>query len=546
MDEKLTIRREANKESYENSEKYQAIKTLQDSGFLIPMDKLDLYHGRSRGQDEQSSWRVQPDFDNAGDNTGNRNTNGIPALNTSLGQSVASSYAKHRAYSGNGTPEVYQIASYDQDASIIDSRFDFQSLDWDTQQQFLSAIDKTLPNITAGAPIPFEYRDVAKNLSIDDFITSNKEGLIYSEDLSKNASTFNIDKKLNRTICAAKNTRTLLHDYPIFFHDLLDAYMGNEDFIFVDDSIDNNSHELPISREYLSNWFREIHAIGIKRRFRSPNILQVFDNYQLFDLEKVNTNAEIDKSHRQTMRRLGKIALAAEKLQSSGNLADALNNNLYIQPQEIIALAKQTPGADKLFEADAGNWEKFTLEEHTETVLRIFDDNFADIMPASTLPIMRLALLVHDIGKSKAAAKNDKKNQARYNTLYATEFMRQNNIEPANRKLILAIIGQGLKYASHYMIDRSSGDEEEKFNQFCEDTMKNYLQTDEVDQETVIGFRNMLEVIQTCDSAAYTTMAVTRSARDGIVYRNYGSFNSSFDPYHGISGKRARFKERNN
>ena len=540
MDEKLTIRREANKESYENPEKYQAIKTLQDTGFLIPMDKLDLYHGRSRGQDEQSSWRVQPDFDNAGDNTGNRNTNGIPALNTSLGQSVASSYAKHRAYSGNGTPEVHQIASYDQDASIIDSKFDFQSLDWDTQQQFLSAIDKTLPNITTGAPIPFEYRDVAKNLSTDDFITSNKEGLIYSEDLSKNAQKHKIDGKLNHTLCAAKNTRTLLQNHPRLFDSLTKAYMKGVD------SIQIKNHELPISREYLSNWFREIHAVGVKRTMRSPNIRQVYDAYQLFDLEKVNTDAEIEKTHRRIARRLGKIALMAEKLQSSGNLADALNNDLYIQPQEIIALAKQTPGADKLFEADAGNWEKFTLEEHTETVLRIFDDNFADIMPASTLPIMRLALLVHDIGKSKAAAKNDKKNQARYNTLYATEFMRQNNIEPANRKLILAIIGQGLKYASHYMIDRSSGDEEEKFNQFCEDTMKNYLQTDEVDQETVIGFRNILEVIQTCDSAAYTTMAVTRSARDGIVYRNYGSFNSSFDPYHGISGKRARFKERNN
>ena len=105
-----------------------------------------------------------------------------------------------------------------------------------------------------------------------------------------------------------------------------------------------------------------------------------------------------------------------EKIQGyDSELLRILGSNLYIKPREIIELAKQTQGFRDVFESDAGNWEGFKLSEHTETVLRLFDDNYADIMPASTLPIIRLALLVHDIGKPEAIKMGDKANQKQYN-----------------------------------------------------------------------------------------------------------------------------------
>lgn len=536
MYEKLPTRREADQANYENNENYQAVNTLVETGLLVKMDELELYHGRSGDHEE---WRVRPEFDNADNITGNANINKISALNTSH-RNIADEFAARRARSRGGTPEVHRILSEDPDAHIIDSSFNFYSLNHDQQAQFISAIRKTLPGITSGAPLDFAYRDALTNLTPRDFPSSDRSGLIYAEDVDKSAHRLHIDPELNHKIVSTKNTMQLLGNYPQLIQSLLFAYMDNQSSIGFYEN--HKTHTIPFNREYLSSWFRNTHTVGCKMSVNSATLgHQVIDNFLLFDLEKVNTDQETARRKERINRRFGQIALNAERHRSRGTLAETLTNNLYVKPEEIITLAKTTPGYKGIFESDAGNWEKYTLEEHTETVLRLFDNNYADSLPASTLPVMRLALLVHDIGKSEAVRNHDKAHQKAYNLAYAKDFMTKNNIDPVNRELVLSMIGDGLEYASRWMVKRERGVGRE-FYGFCEKTMKDYLGTNEVDPETVTGFRNMLEVLQTCDSAAYTTMAVTRSTRNGVVYRNYGSFNSSFEPFHGLNGHRAKFK----
>ena len=172
-------------------------------------------------------------------------------------------------------------------------------------------------------------------------------------------------------------------------------------------------------------------------------------------------------------------------------------------------------------------------------MLRLFDDNYVDYVPASVIPITRLALLVHDIGKPEAAKMGDKINQKQYNVKFAKEFMELNNVDGATSELILSMIGEGLELTSELIMNRGNVVTKWKIMNFCEEIAKKYLGTEQVDQDTVTGFRKILEVMQTCDSAAYTTMAITR-ASNGVKYRNYGSFNSSFQGYKGLTGKRAR------
>ena len=234
--------------------------------------------------------------------------------------------------------------------------------------------------------------------------------------------------------------------------------------------------------------------------------------------------------------------MSENSINNNSNLLQSLNTNLYIQPQEIIEISKQTPGFEEIFEADCGNWEGFKLGEHTETTLRLFDDNYADIMPASTLPIIRLALLVHDIGKPEAVKRHDKANQRKYNVEYANKFMKLNDIDDATRHLITSMIGEGLGITSELIMDRGNVATKWRLYYFCEKIAKEYFNTDQIDKDTINGFINILTVLQTCDSAAYTTMAVTR-ASDNTRYRNHGSFNSSFDPFKGFTGKRARLKQ---
>ena len=130
-----------------------------------------------------------------------------------------------------------------------------------------------------------------------------------------------------------------------------------------------------------------------------------------------------------------------------------------------MSLAEKTPGYREIFEADAGNWEGYKLAEHTETVLRLFDDNYADKMPAATLPIMRMALLVHDVGKPVAVKNHEKEHQAAYNQVYAEDFMRKNGVDEKNQKLILAMIGEGSIYAKWRGVEHERVDKE--FYDFC-------------------------------------------------------------------------------
>jgi len=73
----------------------------------------------------------------------------------------------------------------------------------------------------------------------------------------------------------------------------------------------------------------------------------------------------------------------------------------------------------------------------------------------------------------------------------------------------------------------------DKVIRFSANTFQKYTGKD-ASKEDAFGVLSMLMAMQTCDSAAYTDMALTRST-DGnnVVYRNARSFNKSFD-VHGM------------
>ena len=50
-----------------------SLQVLIDLGFLIPVSRLTLYHGRARELDETDDWKVNPQFNNADNATGNQN-----------------------------------------------------------------------------------------------------------------------------------------------------------------------------------------------------------------------------------------------------------------------------------------------------------------------------------------------------------------------------------------------------------------------------------------------------------------------------------------
>ena len=106
--------------------------------------------------------------------------------------------------------------------------------------------------------------------------------------------------------------------------------------------------------------------------------------------------------------------------------------------------------------------------------------------------------------------------------------MEKNGIKSANRKLILAMIGEGLELTGRYLFKEDQRANEE-LDGFCRKTLRKFLGQFIIDRETITGFRRMLEILQMCDSAAYTSMGTTRS--NGVFYKNYDSFGDSFKEY---------------
>ena len=93
---------------------------------------------------------------------------------------------------------------------------------------------------------------------------------------------------------------------------------------------------------------------------------------------------------------------------------------------------------------------------------------------------MRMALLVHDIGKSEAVKKHDKPNQKQYNEKYAREFMRMNNVDEDTAELILAMIGEGMELTTQLMVKRDKT-ATMQLGVFCGREMRKYMKTNSVD-----------------------------------------------------------------
>ena len=100
-------------------------------------------------------------------------------------------------------------------------------------------------------------------------------------------------------------------------------------------------------------------------------------------------------------------------------------SDIHSTPKQLIEAAMRIEGYDEIYSADAGNWEKFKLAEHTETALRIFDENFVDRLPVELIAPMQLAILAHDLGKPKSFENGEKHKQKEYNAIQSKDFLKK-------------------------------------------------------------------------------------------------------------------------
>ena len=541
----LATRREVDR-SFEQSEVYRSTELLTRFGFLRNMRNLNLYHGRTSTGNESEPWSVNPALDNSGNNTGNKNINKVPALNTAK-YSTAAHFAQARAQQNGGRSEIHRITSDNPDARIIDKSFDWSQYSEDQKYIVKNAIAKTLPNLLEGLTLSFDDRKVGLGTlhHISEFHGEKDYRFLFEGDANELAKKMGISRSAAETIGAARNTNMLLKNLPEeSISRLLSAYRDKKDYLDMDlDFV--GRQRIPISREYIGAWMKKMDVVGMRTKVNSATLgHKDINNYLLFELDDINTPEALEKRREERNRIMGRIAIKNAELMYDGivntKVMDLIKNDTYAKPEQIVKAAMRTPGFKELFEGDAGVWEKFSVQQHTETVLRVFDENYADKLPATILPLMRTALLVHDIGKAEAAANHDKRNQKRYNVPRARDFMRLNGIDDKTQNLIIAMIGDGADLTTNWAVRHFEG-AEKTLDIFCRKTMIDYLGNNASEQD-VAGFKNLLLTLQTCDSAAYTDMALTRSKDGQYIYRNYPEFNGSFKHKAGLNNRKLELK----
>lgn len=354
----------------------------------------------------------------------------------------------------------------------------------------------------------------------------------------------------------------------------------------------SNSYMVTLSPDFAASWAKANHVIGVRAHYYQSSLNRPMDAVTIFDLNASKTLEQLKAEWCNRQRTLGKLCCALQfglnvsqtdsQLRTSNallrsevanpldkltvapdNIKDLLQSDLWATPDRLVKVAGKIPTSTEkdangryihtfaeIFASDAGNWEGYTLGEHTATVLRNFDNNYADKMPAQLLPIMRLSLLVHDIGKARAAAEGDKAGlQEQYNRTMSIFFMAKAGIDRKTTALVASLITEGKSLAElAYVKPARAGKGEPNqaaeaaLDSYCREQLRNYS-GDEASDGEAIGLRRLCLAIQTCDSAAYTRMGITHDTnRPEIYYRNYGSFDESFKHTSGPSGTNAELK----
>lgn len=431
--------------------------------------------------------------------------------------------------------EVHHIVITDPDATVIDYSFDPEKLDETGKKRFKKALEDLLLPVTEGSPVGFDHRRSMG--SIDDILKASKATIIPAAEIADIVSKTGSEESVVTQLVAGYNAKQLCALSPGY---LAEQFLSSTAGIVTSRlAVDGEEQDIPVNLEYVQRFFRAAHIVGVMDNVDSYTVGRNIDSTSFFDIGRARTEAGLEAERQQIWGKLGGMVAAFELheplIKQDVHPLLKLLQNPYAKPHSLLEAAKTLPGYKEIFEADAGNWEGFSLEEHTETVLRNFDENYAEILPVQLLAPMRLAIIAHDVGKPIAAAEGMKHQQGKYNSIQARDFMEKLGVEKKLANLTSAIIGRGAALAFEVDIRRLGNGAEQGLQQFARTTLQEYYGSNQVSDAQLDAFTEMCKILQLCDGGAYTSMATTRT-REG-TYRNAPSFNGSFASPVGL-GKR--------
>lgn len=246
------------------------------------------------------------------------------------------------------------------------------------------------------------------------------------------------------------------------------------------------------------------------------------NNYFFWSLDKVNTKSFIEKQIQRNQSRYGSITEQLKNAVAKKQVNVALTGT---SPQDTIDfLVKQVPELKNFYNLNDGNWEGFSIGQHTESVLRVFEDSFSSEVPTAIIPFIKIMLALHDVGKGKSRAEfsrgSDEQKQAemRYTADMINKVGAALGISSKNCDFMRFIIQDSQKYTTDYYI-RHDVTALDRMNSEC---IKIYNKTfgHEPSHSDLVGIKSLATILQTCDSGAYSLKGISRDAKTGVYHFN--------------------------
>ena len=205
-------------------------------------------------------------------------------------------------------------------------------------------------------------------------------------------------------------------------------------------------------------------------------------------------------------------------------MSDVLKSSIYLN-QHVSSLAMldavqsvqymSNLGAEEYYLGSAGVGEGFSVGEHTETALRVFEESFEKEMPKELSSFTKYVILMHDIGKSK---RREFGGQKAANESICSQFSKKLGIDAKAEELVLFVISESQEYTSGYYI-YGKQDSLYQLEKRCKEVLADYIGRDPTKEE-VRGLMKVCEILQTCDTAAYSLCSVTRDVKRNVCYYN--------------------------
>ncbi|MGI6423186.1 MAG: hypothetical protein ACOX0X_01010 [Candidatus Dojkabacteria bacterium] len=503
-----------------------AIQELKNLKFLVPMSEMELFHGRA--SDGSTEWKVDPGYETENTSTVFK----LPVLHTGS-RELASAFASAR-HTDKKKSEIHEIMSYDPNVYIVNL---LTKRDDETKRKINECFKDLTIHHSVGSPIPFKYRKSAKPLLQALY---KKKYLTFDqiEEFSQNNRFSDLTKQevygLSKQVVGSGISRYALENNPGY------AFLL---FLEQSDHYPAPNGKFPFDSDYIRRFCREYKIVGVTIGIHSGTLHKDIESTAIFDMGMVNKRELVEKSRinqREIMKRkfgaiapyLPKEMLGIPNLKNERFLYELKRN--YGRPYKIIQSAKRIGGYKEHFEKKIGVWEGFTLEEHTETVLRNFEESFGDIIPVELLAPMRLAILVHDIGKpiAREGGHINKFREQQLNNAYAKQFLEELQVDDKLKRLILTVIGEG-SAAIHDKLVNKIPDNQTGIYDIATKAAIDFFDKERPSKSEVYSIISMFYVLYYCDGGAYTSKATTLlrdSKGEGIfLIWNYGSFDKSFD-----------------